>query len=473
MGANQPDSLQPALPVDAGGPARVLRRRLWTWAAAFAALLVGLRVSLSVDPSAPEPAVMAAAMAFCGCAGLGASVYCFSAFILSREVRHALTAAAFYALCAGSVTQTAVDLSGPSSVAYDWVEIAGWLMASVAFASAAHTTMEISPPTKAKAVTAFVVSGVAILSLPLVVMVHVRDAISIYSLNSEPDRASIAYAVESAVTICTFLLVILSLVLSYRRYVRDGDRTSGIVCFFFVPCVFALLARTASATRFDEWWVCSQVLSLATWSFFVIAVGVENAYAHKEARDRLEEMESMHQVSWSLVGATSLRDLLDLLAQTVKDRLCAKVAAVYLADETRQTLTTAAVAGPEECLASVGANRTIFSTDRRPGIHSGHTVKALVTREVQIRDDVFVDVEFVPWRMVAEDNGSAVSLPLVGKNEAMGVLNVYFQDHAQLTQQRLKLLMTIAAAASPAIEYARAREAEQEQVRVRELDRAA
>jgi len=77
----------------------------------------------------------------------------------------------------------------------------------------------------------------------------------------------------------------------------------------------------------------------------------------------------------------------------------------------------------------------------------------------------------VPWRMIGREDGCAVSLPLVDKGEAAGVLSLYFPDRSQWSSQRLRLLTTIAAAATPAIENARVSEAPR--TALRELDRAA
>ena len=70
-----------------------------------------------------------------------------------------------------------------------------------------------------------------------------------------------------------------------------------------------------------------------------------------------------------------------------------------------------------------------------------------------------VDVEFVPWRVVAQNDGCAASIPLVDHDVCTGVLNAYFSDATQLTTARLRLLATIAAAATSAIEFALSKEA--------------
>jgi GAF domain-containing protein len=229
---------------------------------------------------------------------------------------------------------------------------------------------------------------------------------------------------------------------------------AGITCYFYIPWALSILARALSVSRFDSWWICSQAMVLHAWMVSLGAVSIENAMSHKEARDRLGELEALHDISWTLVGASGVKELVSILANTLRERLEASIATVYLADASREALEVVAVAGPDICLSSLGKRYAVTSANRFPGFHTGHTARAFVTGKVQVARDVSVDVELVPWRIAAVDDGSAVSLPLVDKGEAWGVLNLYFADHRHLTPQRMKLMMTIAAAASPAIRSA-------------------
>jgi GAF domain-containing protein len=218
----------------------------------------------------------------------------------------------------------------------------------------------------------------------------------------------------------------------------------------------------------------SVALSSVAWLLMVSGFAAENAIMQRDVQDRLQELDALDQVSWSIVGAGSVRDLLDMFARTHHDQLGAKVAAIYLVDAAGENLELFAISGPNDCPGTVGKTYPIQSADRRPGFHTGHTVKALLTKEVQIANDVFVDVEFVPWRLIASDDGCAVSLPLVTGGDAIGVVNLYFGDCRQVTRQRLRLLATISGAAAPAIASARGREITQELSSLRtELDQAA
>jgi len=468
-----PHQGHPLLLHGSGDGAEVFRRKLALWGAGVALALVCVRLFLPFGNHVPSSALLAAGMGFCGCAGLGASVYCFAAFVFLRQIRYALASVGFCALCGGYVLQTVADLSGPTPALYDWFLVLAWLIAGTAFVGAVHSYTVLAPSGRLRSVVVSVLAGALVLGFPLAVLYYALDANVLYVFSAQPTHAFAACVAECAVCSAATVLLLSALRGAYRRYMANHDRASASLCFFFVPCVFALVARTGSFARFDEWSACWQILTVLTWLVFVCAVAVENAFAHREAQDRLEEMEVMHQVSWSLVGAGNDRELLEMLAQTVQQRLGARLVAVYLAEDYGQSLRVAAVSGLEECRNRVGSVYPVFSTDRRPGFHTGFTARAFTSRAVQIADDIFADVEFVPWRIVAQDDGCAVSLPLVDKGDALGVLNIYFSDREKLTRQRMRLLMTIAAAASPSIRQSCLCGAVSDQQHARELPRAA
>jgi len=258
-----------------------------------------------------------------------------------------------------------------------------------------------------------------------------------------------------------------------RRYEAETDRIAGLLCYFLVPCILGLGLRALSDQRFDDWWFAGEALLSASWLVLAGSFCVESAFAHKEAGERLDELETLHQVSWALVGMDGIHELSSAFAGTLRERLFAKIVAVYMSDDSRQSLEVFAVSGPDDLVSTVGSKYQASSTDRRPGFHSGHTARAFNQKEVQIAHDVFVDVEFVPWRIMAGDDGCAVSVPLVDRGEAVGVVNLYYPEQSHLTPQRLQLLTTVAAATSPALKNARAQHAADQQAPADELDRAA
>lgn len=445
------------------------RTQLLVWATAVSGIFVAARLTFSSGAHESTPAELAAAMAFCACGGLGGTSYCFAAFVLSKELRHALASVGFFALCGGFVLQAIADQVGTEPALYDWILAVAWLLASVAFFGAAHSRTIIRLSGRPQTFLASALALILVLGFPMAVLSYAIDVTVFYAFSAVPERALAAYVSEAVSGAVSFLLVLIALRANYRRVIRGQDRTAAIMCSFLVPCSFSLLSRTASAVRFDPWWNTGHLLMIVAWLAFIVAAGVGNALVHKEARDRLDEMETMHQVSWSLVGAANISELPDRLAQMLAHELKAEIVSIYLADNARQSLRLVAQYAPDECSDRVGTIYPVFSTDRRPGFHSGHTARAFTSGEAQVADDVFIDVELVPWRMLAGHDGRAVSLPLIDKREIIGVLSLYFASRELLTPQRLKLLTMIAAAVSPAIGQVR----QLEQFETAQLDRAA
>jgi len=434
------------------------QRRLLVWTAATGVALSGLRLALPAADSPPQAAILAFDLAFCCCAALGAAVYCFATFTITRALRDLLASAGFGALSGAAALQALADLAGSAPSPHERIMTAGVLYASCAFWAASFSDKAWRPKSRAGSWAQLAAGWVLASAFPLIALRQAVDRIAFGEADASRAAGSAAYAAESLAVCVAVGLVIAAVVGNYRRCRTANEWMPGLECYFYITFAFAAFARAISSARFDAWWVCGQALFLESWLVFLGAAAIENAITHKEGRDRLQEMEALHEISWSLVGANNVRELLNLLADTVREKLGAKVVTVYLADETGEALEVAAISGPDTCLNSLGATYKAVSTDRQPGFHSGHTARAAKTKEVQVAADVSVDVEFVPWRTIAREDGCAVSLPLVDKGEAIGVLNLYFPDHQLLTRQKLKLLTTIAAAASPAIEIARASE---------------
>ena len=357
----------------------------------------------------------------------------------------------------GAVLQLVVDLHGSPPAVYAWITTTAWLIAGVLFVGAAHSESRWRAANRIQAVVQFAVAGFAVAAFPLAVMPYVLHPALLYGFSSSASSAAICRVIDAALGLSATALISWALVANYRRYMKLSDGLAGLVSYFLVACAVGLLSYSACAERFDRWYTMGQVAFVWSWIALVVGNGVENAFAHKEATDRLDELETLHDVSWSLVGATNVNELLNLFVSTLVNKLGAGIAGVYLAKE-QDALELAAICGSEE--SKPGTIYPLVGSGPWPGFHSGHTAKAFTSRQVQVANDVFVDVEFVPWRVIAGDDGCAASIPLVDRDACIGVLNAYFPDAGQLTTARLRLLATIAAAATSAIEYAMSKEVE-------------
>jgi hypothetical protein len=165
----------------------------------------------------------------------------------------------------------------------------------------------------------------------------------------------------------------------------------------------------------------------------------------------MSDLEAMQQISWSLVGASNLYELCDALAKAVSDGLGSSLVVVYVpsSDSTNELVITA-ISGIDDRNVKVGRTCSL-RPERRPGFHSGHTARAYASGEMQVVEGIFSDVEFLPWKMLAREDGIVVSVPLPYQGSTIGVMNLFLDGVTSITDERKRLLQVIAAAVSPAI----------------------
>lgn len=431
-------------------------RRLLVWAVVVVAASV--TVGFLTPRSTPSTIVQVSVTVLIAGAAFGSAVYCLAIFALDRRLRALFAATAFSALGSGTILQAAVDLHGSPPAPYSWIANLAWLFAGALFLGEANSRSRWRPVSKSQSIIQLLTAAVGVLAFPLAVLPYVLDITYFSLLSGSVAAAAASRIVDTALGLGTALLVFGAFRANHRRYMDEGDGLAGLLCYFLVACGIGLLFYSGSAARFDRWSTMSEVCFISSWIALVVGNGIENAFAHKEAGERLEELETLHDVSWSLVGAATVRELLDLFVSTLVNKMGARIAGVYLGDEGR-SLRLAAIAGSDH--VEVGSSYSLVNDRPYAGFNTGHTARAFVSRQVQIADDVFVDVEFVPWQTVAEDDGCAASIPLVNKDQCIGVLNVYFSEAGDLNATRLRLLATIAAAATSAVENALSKQVEQ------------
>lgn len=437
---------------------RLSRRTQWRRLLIWGAVVAGLSVAagLGIGDYVPAKGVEAAVATFAGVTAFAACVYCLAVFALERSLRALFAATAFSTLGAGAVLGAVADLGGRGLRTYDWIGLSAQLLAALLFAGQAHACTKWRSANRLQSVGQLLLAAVAVSAYPLLVSPCALNTGLLPVLGGFAYSAEFSNLARTTLVVVSIVLIVHALILSHRRYMTQADGLSGLVCYFYVSMAIGLLFQLGSSERFDRWYTMCQVAMGTSWLVLAVGSGIENAFSHKEADCRLEELETLHDVSWSLVGAGTLTELLNLFVSTLVNKLGARIAAVYL-DAGGSSLELAAICGSDE--AKPGTRYPLVATGPYPGFHSGHTARAFVSREIQVANDVFVDVELVPWRIVAADDGCAASIPLADHDVCIGVLDVYFSDASQLTTSRLRLLATIAAAATSAIEYALSKQA--------------
>jgi hypothetical protein len=235
-----------------------------------------------------------------------------------------------------------------------------------------------------------------------------------------------------------------------RRHIKEEDPFSdGIVrCLLLIICSQAALRM--SSVRYDLLWWSAPLLDIGALLALLMKLGSEFGASYADARDRIEHLEAVHYISSRLSSTLDLRVVLLALVSDAAGMLSARFASIMLADDAGENLTTVATFGLPEMPLNPRKPQPTQGTGR-PGFYSGHTAKAFREKRVCVVDDVYTDVEFVPWRLLSEHDGYSVSVPLIYHDVALGVIDLFFDKHVPLNDERVKLFQTLASAAAAAI----------------------
>lgn len=167
---------------------------------------------------------------------------------------------------------------------------------------------------------------------------------------------------------------------------------------------------------------------------------------NEELRDRFEEINALYEASRALGFTIDLNQLLSNTLSLAAQVLHAKIGSIMLLDESKKYLTIAAANGLED---------EIVRTTRLPVGSSiaGHVAK---TGEPVFIKNVEEDPRFRREnRQERYGHASLLSVPLMVKNQVIGVINVAHKESGnEFGEHDLKLLTTFAGQAAVAIDNA-------------------
>ena len=429
-----------------------LMLRLGIWGAVLAAVAVP---STFFDASVPSPGqtCRTAFFAATAVAYLVVFLHCLVRLLYSRWPSWFLFTIGYGAMALAGVSGVvAASRFGQTPLVRDYLDLTrlGMVpMSSVVLLAAAYASRARARGNRFGSWKAYV--KVILASLVLVVgwKFHAFDMIG-NLIGATSINAWLAIEACSALSLAV-------LILRTRRIVLTNSDEIVVPTAHWAVAV--LIGRAFSLVGYqlhtDMWWQIAG-LELAGIAALLVGLGLANERAHRAASEKMAELQAMQQVSWSLVGAANIADLSSALAEAVSENFQASAAAIYLPGEKEDELVIAAVCGIDDPTVSVGKSCSM-RPDRRRGFHSGHTARAYVSGMVQMTEDIYSDVEFLPWRSVAKENGIVVSVPLPFRERTIGVVNLFLAGVESLADAQVELLESIAAAASPSIENARLR----------------
>jgi putative nucleotidyltransferase with HDIG domain len=214
-----------------------------------------------------------------------------------------------------------------------------------------------------------------------------------------------------------------------------------------ISLLSAYLSATHGATTFD---VTGGVLNLQDlWPLLQLAmffiVGYFSSEVAKAMRRRAVEAHMLYDVARSITSSLRLTAVLDLIANNAMKVMNARGCGIRLLDKETGELRPVTMHGlSEEYLNKGMVSRESSPLDRR--VLAGEAVQVL---------DVRNDPNFqYPEAAEAEGLRSVLSVPLVSKDEPLGVIRIYARSRRKFRQREIDLLTAFAHQAAVAIENA-------------------
>ena len=160
-----------------------------------------------------------------------------------------------------------------------------------------------------------------------------------------------------------------------------------------------------------------------------------------------QEIEVLHQISQAISGKLNLEEVLRHIVELVTEVTRGDACLLYLVDKPNEELVLRASKNPHPKIIG------------RIKIKLGEGITGWVARErqpVAIQKNASNDPRFKLFHNLPEDRYQAfLSVPVITKNEVIGVINVQHRRPHEHTESEKALLMTIATQVGGAIENAR------------------
>ena len=398
----------------------------------------------------------------CGVLITGGIAYClWVQYCVSTERRLLLATVAFSGLMVGQFTHALVSgLSQYGSSAYHrwgleyyiaWQTFAALILIASAQSSALEDRQN-RRRTGLRVLSGSIAASFAIAVIIIFIsrswhgILGSQPAIFAYVLSQAGRLISSPFFIHALAVMASFAAMVVFAV----RYVDQEDAFSDGILRCLLLTVGGQAAWLMSRGMFDLAWWTSHVLAVVAMLELLIDLAVEFGNSYADAQARVEHLEAVHQISSRLTTTLDLRVILLVLVSDIAKMLTARFASVMMADDSGETLGTVVTHGlPESPLKSPDPLKV--EGLGRPGFYSGHAARAFKEKTVCVVDDVHADVEFIPWRLLAMQNGYAVSVPLIYHDVALGVLNLFFDKHIPMNGERLRLFETLASSAAVAI----------------------
>jgi signal transduction protein with GAF and PtsI domain len=173
---------------------------------------------------------------------------------------------------------------------------------------------------------------------------------------------------------------------------------------------------------------------------------IKNAIIHEDVLKKARRLDLLSEVSRTIVSDYYLKEILQLIVTMTAKVMDSKICSIMLLDEKRDELVISATQSLSEDYVN------------KPNLKVGQSVSGQVVKEK--KPFTILNVTKEPGYMfpdVAKKEGvvSMLSVPMMIKDRAIGVINSYTKSEHRFTKEEIDILQTVANQAAVAIENTR------------------
>lgn len=162
-----------------------------------------------------------------------------------------------------------------------------------------------------------------------------------------------------------------------------------------------------------------------------------------KTRAKADKIETLYQVSEAIVSNRYIEEILQLIVTMTAEMMNSKICSIMLLDEKKSELEIKATQSLSEEYRS------------KPNLKVGQSISGLAVEEkrpITVLDVAKESLYMYPEIAKRESLKSMLSVPMMIKNQVIGVINSYTSKPHQFTDEEVKILQAVANQAAVAIE---------------------
>jgi signal transduction protein with GAF and PtsI domain len=174
-----------------------------------------------------------------------------------------------------------------------------------------------------------------------------------------------------------------------------------------------------------------------------VGSAIENARLYEETKKKAVQIETLSKVSKTITSSHYLDEMLHLIVSMMAETMNSPICSIMLLDEKKEEL----------IIKATQSLSRAYSGKPNVKVHKSLLGRVVLDRRPLVIRDVTQEKGYM-YPELAKQEGlrSLVSVPLMIKNNVIGVFNLYTSQERQFSQEEVQLLSTVANQAAVAIE---------------------